>query len=91
MQEILLKHQTALNQQLHIYCARFFYFLFLFLYPLKQFFKMSIEVSAATLSAPIRNAKLPETDRRSAGFHPSIWGDHFLSYASNIMVIAIVN
>ncbi|XP_044507255.1 (-)-germacrene D synthase-like [Mangifera indica] len=26
---------------------------------------------------------LPTSNRRSANFHPSIWGDHFLSYASN--------
>ncbi|XP_022716982.1 (-)-germacrene D synthase-like isoform X2 [Durio zibethinus] len=45
---------------------------------------MSIEVSAVTLSSPIQNAELPEINRRSAGYHPSIWGDHFLSYASNI-------
>ncbi|KAK6229608.1 hypothetical protein SCA6_018559 [Theobroma cacao] len=44
---------------------------------------MSIEVSAATLSAPTQHAELPEISRRSAGYHPTIWGDHFLSYASN--------
>ncbi|WRX29606.1 hypothetical protein QQP08_022093, partial [Theobroma cacao] len=44
---------------------------------------MSIDVSAATLSAPTQHAELPEISRRSAGYHPTIWGDHFLSYASN--------
>ncbi|XVF70500.1 hypothetical protein PTKIN_Ptkin11bG0166700 [Pterospermum kingtungense] len=46
---------------------------------------MSVEVSALTASAPVRNPELSEINRRSAGYHPSIWGDHFLSYASNVM------
>jgi hypothetical protein len=29
---------------------------------------------------------MAETDRRSANFHPSIWGDHFLAYASELVV-----
>jgi hypothetical protein len=28
-----------------------------------------------------------ETDRHSANFHPSIWGDHFLAYASELVKI----
>ncbi|KAK9025819.1 hypothetical protein V6N11_038674 [Hibiscus sabdariffa] len=46
---------------------------------------MSVEVPLATLSSPIQNPQLPETTRRSADFHPSIWGEKFLSYANNIM------
>uniref|UniRef100_A0A2N9H4D2 Terpene synthase N-terminal domain-containing protein n=1 Tax=Fagus sylvatica TaxID=28930 RepID=A0A2N9H4D2_FAGSY len=34
------------------------------------------------VAAPTQNA-MPETNRRSADFHPSIWGDHFLTYASD--------
>jgi hypothetical protein len=26
---------------------------------------------------------MPETNRRSANYHPSIWGDHILTYASD--------
>ncbi|KAB1202137.1 (-)-germacrene D synthase [Morella rubra] len=32
-------------------------------------------------AVPTKNA-LPEINRRSADFHPSIWGDHFLAYES---------
>ena len=31
-------------------------------------------------------SKLPEPDRRPANFHPSIWGDHFLAYAPELVV-----
>ncbi|XP_031250371.1 (-)-germacrene D synthase-like [Pistacia vera] len=41
---------------------------------------MSLQLSAVPTS--IKVAK-QDTNRRSANFHPSIWGDHFLSYASN--------
>ncbi|KAG6689498.1 hypothetical protein I3842_11G178400 [Carya illinoinensis] len=45
---------------------------------------MSIQVSAvATLTAQDR--VMPEINRRSANFQPSIWGDHFLSYASEFL------
>jgi hypothetical protein len=37
------------------------------------------------VAAPTQNA-MPETNRRSADFHPSIWGDHFLTYASDSLV-----
>ena len=47
---------------------------------------MSIEVFANNLSPPIQTAQLPRKNRRSAGFHPSICGDHFLSFASNTTV-----
>jgi hypothetical protein len=42
---------------------------------------MSFQVSAV-VAAPPQNAML-ETNRRSANYHPSIWGDHFLTYASD--------
>ncbi|TXG67320.1 hypothetical protein EZV62_008595 [Acer yangbiense] len=38
---------------------------------------MSLQVSAAASSVPNEDC-----NRRSANFHPSIWGDYFLSYAS---------
>ena len=37
------------------------------------------------VAAPTQNA-MPETNRRSADFHPSSWGDHFLTYASDSLV-----
>uniref|UniRef100_A0A2N9F1R9 Uncharacterized protein n=1 Tax=Fagus sylvatica TaxID=28930 RepID=A0A2N9F1R9_FAGSY len=40
---------------------------------------MSAQLSE--VAAQTQNA-MPETNRRSADFHPSIWGDHFLTYAS---------
>nr|UZT70950.1 terpene synthase 5 [Paeonia delavayi] len=40
---------------------------------------MSTQASAAG----DQNAAAPDNVRRSANFHPSIWGDHFLSYASH--------
>nr|ACF94469.1 germacrene B synthase [Cistus creticus subsp. creticus] len=48
-----------------------------------MFTQTSLSSSAPALST--QNAK-PEIVRRSAGFHPSIWGDQFLSYASNPVV-----
>ncbi|KAJ9153698.1 hypothetical protein P3X46_027114 [Hevea brasiliensis] len=45
---------------------------------------MSIQVSAvASVSTP--PSKPTEIERRSAGYHPSIWGDHFLSYHSHYL------
>ncbi|NP_001268213.1 (-)-germacrene D synthase [Vitis vinifera] len=41
---------------------------------------MSVQ-SSGVLLAPSKNLS-PEVGRRCANFHPSIWGDHFLSYAS---------
>ncbi|GLT67306.1 hypothetical protein SLA2020_396240 [Shorea laevis] len=46
---------------------------------------MSVQVTASIQRPPSQNSQ-PEIHRRSAGFHPSIWGDHFLSYASNNIV-----
>jgi hypothetical protein len=34
--------------------------------------------------APSQKA-MSETNRRSANFQPSIWGDHFLTYASEVV------
>ncbi|KAJ0034700.1 hypothetical protein Pint_25966 [Pistacia integerrima] len=58
----------------------FLYSNLILLFFLKQKFVMSLQVSAVPTS--IKVAK-QDTNRRSANFHPSIWGDHFLSYASN--------
>nr|QWQ79564.1 TPS6 [Juglans sigillata] len=45
---------------------------------------MSLQVSA--VAAPTaQNHVTPEINRRSANFQPSIWGDHFLSYASEFL------
>ncbi|XP_031265517.1 (-)-germacrene D synthase-like [Pistacia vera] len=41
---------------------------------------MSLNVSA--LASLPKNGK-QDTNHRSADYHPSIWGDHFLSYATN--------
>ncbi|KAE8125702.1 hypothetical protein FH972_020477 [Carpinus fangiana] len=43
---------------------------------------MSFQVSAETAQSL---NPMPETDQRSANFHPSIWGDHFLAYASELV------
>ncbi|XP_059444040.1 (-)-germacrene D synthase-like isoform X2 [Corylus avellana] len=42
---------------------------------------MSFQVSA--VAAPSLNP-VPETTRRSANYHPSIWGDRFLTYPSEL-------
>ncbi|KAK4850935.1 hypothetical protein QYF36_011176 [Acer negundo] len=47
---------------------------------------MSPQVSAAATS--VQNE---DCNRRSANFHPSIWGDYFLSYASGDSLEADVN
>ncbi|KAJ0035055.1 hypothetical protein Pint_26523 [Pistacia integerrima] len=44
---------------------------------------MSLPVSAPPASP--KNAE-QYTNRPYANFHPSIWGDHFLSYATNSVV-----
>ncbi|XP_048136396.1 (-)-germacrene D synthase-like isoform X1 [Rhodamnia argentea] len=42
---------------------------------------MSLRISAIP-SSPPNEGTGPAVRRRSAGYHPSIWGDHFLKYAS---------
>jgi hypothetical protein len=49
---------------------------------------MSFQVSAV-VAAPSQNA-MPETNRRSANFCPSIWGDHFLTYASDQFLVNFI-
>nr|ANA91932.1 terpenoid synthase [Paeonia lactiflora] len=44
---------------------------------------MSTEASAAGGLVLDQNGAAPDNVRRSANFHPSIWGDHFLAYASH--------
>ncbi|KAJ0090807.1 hypothetical protein Patl1_13870 [Pistacia atlantica] len=44
---------------------------------------MSLHVSAVPSS--VKNNAKEETKRRSADYHPSIWGHHFLSYAIDSM------
>ncbi|KAJ0102376.1 hypothetical protein Patl1_05057 [Pistacia atlantica] len=45
---------------------------------------MSLPIVSAA-AASVENTAKEETNRRSANYHPSIWGDHFLSYASDSM------
>ncbi|KAG2682110.1 hypothetical protein I3760_11G175600 [Carya illinoinensis] len=45
---------------------------------------MSVQVSAV-VAPTAQNHVMPEINRRSANFQPSIWGDHFLSYASEFL------
>lgn len=47
---------------------------------------MSVEGSAIFSTATAE----PNASRRSASFSPSIWGDHFLSYATDSMVRIII-
>nr|UZT70947.1 terpene synthase 2 [Paeonia delavayi] len=44
---------------------------------------MSTEASAAGAFVLDQKAAAPDNARRCANYHPSIWGDHFLSYASH--------
>ena len=44
---------------------------------------MYAQVSA--VAAPTKT-DMPEINRRSVNFHPSIWGDRFLTYASEFLV-----
>ncbi|KAG6689496.1 hypothetical protein I3842_11G178300 [Carya illinoinensis] len=47
---------------------------------------MSVQVSP--VAAPTaQNHVMPEINRRSANFQPSIWGDHCLSYASEFLLL----
>ncbi|KAK3427102.1 hypothetical protein EUGRSUZ_F03413 [Eucalyptus grandis] len=43
---------------------------------------MSLQISAIP-SRPSAKAASPVAERRSASYHPSIWGDYFLRYASD--------
>ncbi|KAJ0102229.1 hypothetical protein Patl1_04446 [Pistacia atlantica] len=45
---------------------------------------MSLSIVSAA-AASVENIAKEETNRRSANYHASIWGDHFLSYASDSM------
>ncbi|KAJ0045748.1 hypothetical protein Pint_04340 [Pistacia integerrima] len=45
---------------------------------------MSLSIVSAAATS-VENTAKEETNRRSANYHPSIWGDHFLSYASDSM------
>ena len=47
--------------------------------------KMSAEGSATFSTAIVE----PDVNRRSANYAPSVWGDHFLSYATDSMVKVI--
>ncbi|XP_052178519.1 (-)-germacrene D synthase-like [Diospyros lotus] len=42
--------------------------------------ELSVNLSAVTVA---QNCVAPKITRRSANFHPTVWGDHFLAYASS--------
>ncbi|XP_052178610.1 (-)-germacrene D synthase-like isoform X1 [Diospyros lotus] len=43
-----------------------------------------MELSVPLSAVPVaQNRVAPEITRRSANFHPTVWGDHFLAYASS--------
>ncbi|KAM7493650.1 hypothetical protein LguiB_028259 [Lonicera macranthoides] len=44
---------------------------------------MDTYVQASYDPSSPKNNNIPEPTRRSANFHPSIWGDHFLKYANS--------
>ncbi|KAL8132290.1 hypothetical protein AgCh_007966 [Apium graveolens] len=43
---------------------------------------MSVCVQATSGSPPPKKEDVPEIVRRSANYHPCVWGDHFLAYSS---------
>ncbi|KAJ0101809.1 hypothetical protein Patl1_04419 [Pistacia atlantica] len=45
---------------------------------------MSLSIVSAAATS-VENTAKEETNRRSANFRPTIWGDHFLSYATESM------
>ncbi|KAF5948761.1 hypothetical protein HYC85_014718 [Camellia sinensis] len=45
-------------------------------------------IHALPIPDSIKNI-VPEVTRRSANFHPSIWGDHFLAYASHAVEVDV--
>lgn len=49
--------------------------------------RMSVEVSAAAIR-PSQCCKT-QNNRRSANFHPDVWGNYFLSHSSNFEVIKL--
>ncbi|KAL7185034.1 hypothetical protein ACSBR2_027054 [Camellia fascicularis] len=49
-----------------------------------------MESSIHSLSIPDSTKNMvPEVTRRSANYHPSIWGDHFLTYASHAVEVDV--
>ncbi|GMN63206.1 hypothetical protein TIFTF001_032284 [Ficus carica] len=44
---------------------------------------MSSHIMASSSPPPNTTTVPPSVNRRSANFHPSIWGDRFLSFDSN--------
>ncbi|KAH9755851.1 alpha-humulene/(-)-(E)-beta-caryophyllene synthase [Citrus sinensis] len=73
----LLKHKKLRQELINLFTSK-----------LKSLQKaienMSLQVSASPTKIIQRNAEKDYT-RRSANFHPSIWGDRFLSYTSDSM------
>ncbi|KAL2529716.1 Tricyclene synthase [Forsythia ovata] len=47
---------------------------------------MDIQIPAYAAPIPSKNMGIEDT-RRSVTYHPSIWGDYFLAYTSNVTVI----
>ncbi|GMP36279.1 hypothetical protein CsSME_00008457 [Camellia sinensis var. sinensis] len=46
---------------------------------------MELSIHALPIPDSTKNM-VPEVTRRSANYHPSIWGDHFVTYASHAVV-----
>ncbi|CAL5402866.1 unnamed protein product [Camellia sinensis] len=49
---------------------------------------MELSIHALPISDSTKNL-VPKVTRRSANFHPSIWGDHFLAYASHAVEVDV--
>lgn len=56
---------------------------------------MSVCLQATSGTLPPKKEDVPEIVRRSANYHPSVWGDHFLAYSSpdhavNIIMLLVI-
>ncbi|CAL5405701.1 unnamed protein product [Camellia sinensis] len=49
---------------------------------------MELSIHALPISDSTKNM-LPEVTRRSANYHPTVWGDHFLAYASHAVEVDV--
>ncbi|KAL7212216.1 hypothetical protein ACSBR2_014981 [Camellia fascicularis] len=49
---------------------------------------MELSIHALPIPDSTKNM-VPEVTRRSANYHPSIWGDHFLTYASHAVEVDV--
>ncbi|GMP68098.1 hypothetical protein CsSME_00027828 [Camellia sinensis var. sinensis] len=49
---------------------------------------MELSIHALPIPDSTKNM-VPEVTRRSANYHPSIWGDHFLTYATHVVEVDV--